>query len=870
MISRPQSNNLLLAFLAVLFFFAGVMQLCLEPASRQSGEARLEEEEERENRPDRPDEAVRFRRLQLQDERGYIPPDGLEKARRHVKLMKQAQQQRIKKRIAPLAAGIEPDSWEWLGPGNIGGRIRAIVISPTNANNMWVGSVSGGIWRTTNAGASWQPVNDFLANLAVSTIVINPTNSNIMYAGTGEGFANIDSLRGAGVFRSTDGGLNWNQLASTANNNWFFVNRLAISPNGNTILAANSPLLDGNGNVIQNGGIWQSTDGGTTWTQRTTAQTFDIDFHPTDNTRAIAGVEGGTQFSTDGGQTWTAATFNPVINPQPPPPTFNRRIELAYAPSAPATVYATVNQAQTGSASGTYRGETYQSTNGGQTFNRVNFTTDFFGGQGWYDNIVWVNPQDPTFVVVGGIDLWRSTDSGTSFTKISTWQDAPLSAHADNHMLVAHPGFNNSTNRIVYIGNDGGIYRADDIAGVPVEGIPNYTGWVELNNSLGITQFYGAAGNAGSGVIIGGAQDNGTVRYTGGTESWTMPRAGDGGYCAADPTDASYFYGEYIRLEIYRSGNAGQNFTDIFAGITDAGRNISPPRANFIAPFILDPNDPNTMLAGGQSLWRTNNVKASGPPDFVPFWGAIKAPTTGNSPISAITVAPGNSNFILVGHNNGDIYRTFTGTSNPPNWGTKIDPPAPALPDRPVTRLVIDNTRSPNWIYSTFGGFSPDNVYRSTDLGSTWTDITGTGVTGLPSVPVRALAIHPRNANLLYVGTEIGIFVSEDAGANWEPTTDGPANVSVDELFWMGADLIAATHGRGLYRASGGVYVDCNYNGIEIGTFNQPFRTVTSAITATTRYRAIWIKPCNYNETITTSKRLELRALGGPVIIGRP
>jgi hypothetical protein len=189
-----------------------------------------------------------------------------------------------------------------------------------------------------------------------------------------------------------------------------------------------------------------------------------------------------------------------------------------------------------------------------------------------------------------------------------------------------------------------------------------------------------------------------------------------------------------------------------------------------------------------------------------------------------------------------------------------------------VTRLVIDASRTPNaWIYATFGGFSADNVYVTKNNGTTWTDITGTGVSGLPDVPVRSLTFHPRNPNLLYVGTEVGIFSSGDAGANWDLPNGGAANVSVDELFWVAVDLIAATHGRGMYRASGGLYVDCNYTGTQLGTFDQPFRTVNAAINALTSYRPIWLKPCNYNETISpTTKKFEIRSLGGSAAIGTP
>lgn len=811
--------------------------------SRGSNET---EAEEHENLSDRPDDAARFRRLQLQDEKGFIPSDGLAKAQQQTKRMN----------VAPRST-IKPDSWSWLGPSNIGGRIRSIVISPSNANNMWVGSVGGGIWRSTDGANSWQPVNDFMANLAVSTMAINPANTNVMYAGTGESFAG-DGLQGAGIFNSTDGGLTWNQLASTnpgspavcatqANCPWLFVNRLAISPNGGTILAAT------------NNNIQRSTDGGTTWTAAggVVGTLLDIDFHPTNNQQAISSGNNAGIFSTDGGTNWQFASFNPSIS---------GRVELAYAPSNPSIVYASVNQ---------NNGEVYRSTDSGQTYSRVNTGTNFFldpspnaSNQGSYDNIIFINPQDPTFVVVGGIDLWRSTDSAATFTRISQWQSAPgSSAHADQHAIVAHPGFNNTSNRIVFFGNDGGIYSAND-----VRTVAQTNGWVNRNNNLGITQFYGAAGNivfdlAGNSFlrIIGGAQDNGNVAVTSGSLSWSPIEnmGGDGGVCAADPTDSNYFYGEYIYLQLRRSRDGGVKGENIDFGLTDAKQAAT---ANFIAPFTLDPNDPNTMLAGGLNLWRCNNVKSFLP---LPLWAMVPKPNPQNDKISAIVVSSVNSNVICVGHNNGDIFITFNGLNSSPTW-TRIDTGTPALPDRFVTRLVIDSTRSPSWIYATFGGFNADNVYRSTDLGATWRDITGSGASGLPDVPVRSLVFHPTNPNILYVGTEIGVFTSDNGGTTWEIPQGGPANVSVDELFWLRGELIAVTHGRGIYRASGGTYVDCTFNGVQLGTFEQPFKTITAALNSSASYRTIWIKPCDYNEPAIINQRVELRSLGGTATIRKP
>ncbi len=633
-------------------------------------------------------------------------------------------------------AGINPGAWAWLGPGNIGGRIRSIVIDPANANRMWVGSVSGGIWFSTNAGGSWLPVNDFMANLAVSTIVIDPTNSNIMYAGTGEGFqasrdnVNFDGnygVQGAGVFKSTDGGVTWSQLAGTDPTNavnavvcaagsicpWFNVNRLAVAPDGSAILAAT-------GNSI-----WRSTDGGATWNQSPSligGYILDTDFDPTNPQKAIAGRVGQVVYSTNGGQSWTAAGFSTDGGA-----TFNAsitgRAEVAYAPSDPTVVYASVDDNV---------GDLYKSINGGLNYIRVNTGTNYFsttggGDQGGYDNALWVNPQDATFVIVGGIDLWRSTNcviSTCALNPISRWQCGPgqsgggcagPSAHADQHVIVASPAFNNTTNKVVYFGNDGGLFKTDDVSSV---GMTN--GWNNLVNNLGITQFWNAAANS-AGAIIAGAQDNGNSLFTGNPNSWTpvAGMSGDGGFCAADPVDPNYLYGEYTYLQIRRSTDGGASGGDIFSGITDANNCTPPPNvvcnANFVAPFILDPNDPNTMLAGGISLWRSNDIKASG----LPTWTQIKQPApprppapgaspSPTPPISAIAISSNNPDYIVVGHNDGQIYLTFNGTNTPPAW-SRVDvnnTGGALLPARFVTRLAIDETRSPSWIYATFGGFA--------------------------------------------------------------------------------------------------------------------------------------------------------------------
>lgn len=361
----------------------------------------------------------------------------------------------------------------------------------------------------------------------------------------------------------------------------------------------------------------------------------------------------------------------------------------------------------------------------------------------------------------------------------------------------------------VFFGNDGGIYRADDI-GTVGGNATRTAGWVELVNTFTVTQFYSGAGNVQSGVIIGGAQDNGTLRFSpaGGSEGWTEMFGGDGGFCAADPNDSSHFYGEYVHLNLHRSTDGGRT-ADFISGNVWNGQDWVwklPPfripdaknqKALFIAPFILDPNNSDRLLAGGLSLWRTNDAKTPNTLTRGPSWSSIKGPAGAN--ISAIAVAPGDSDLVWVGHENGDVYRTRTGTQTNPTW-EKMDGNGPTpLPDRNGTAFVTRITIDPgdhDRVYVTFAGYERGNVWRTADGGQTWSNIGN----ALPKAPVHCLAIHPDTASFLYLGTEVGIFASEDGGTTWSPTNEGPTNCSVDDLFWMDRTLVCATHGRGMFK----------------------------------------------------------------------
>lgn len=797
--------------------------LAFGPLLKASGQADRERQS-KDQEPTLEDPAARaaWERLPLLDEHGEIPLGALKRAYQQMKAMPfrpEAWAEFLPNRpttrgIEPDVGGIGPSAWTSIGPGNIGGRIRSIVIHPTTPSTMWIGSVGGGVWKTTNSGASWSTTTDWIANLAVTSIVMDPAHTNTLYAGTGEGFRNGDGIRGDGIFKTTDGGATWLQLPLTEcgiNTNFCWVTRLAISPTNSQVLLAST-----------NTGIFRSTNGGGSWSvQPQIAGAFtDVLFHPTDGNKCIAGAQfgGRAYYSADGGQTWTAATGLPTSGAN--------RVELAYAPSSPSTVYASVEYND---------GQLYRSSDGGHSYTAVGA-----GGTkaNWYNNALWIDPSNSNTLLVGGVPLWLSTNGGIDRVSIPK-------GHPDIHAIVNDVNYGTSNNS-VYLGNDGGIYKIADIS---------IQGATSLNHTLGITQFYAGAGNATTGTIIGGTQDNGTIRYMvpgtgqdsgGGPEDWTNIQdslGGDGGFCGVDQTDPNYLYGEFIDLQIFRSTDGGSSVAYIWNGPNGIPAECPPtPCANFIAPFVLDSNDPtaNTILGGGRSLWRSRNVKTAPQPTAV-TWSAIKPPVAGNSNIWSIAIAPGNPDIVWVGHNNGQVYYTTNGTAVNPSW-TRADLGSPPLPSGRICESIAIDPNNTSRVYVTLSGFNSDNVWRTDDFGVHWTNISN----GLPAMPVHSIVVSPSNSNSLYIGTHLGVFATAGGGGTWSPTNDGPANVATDQLFWVGAKLVAATHGRGMFATvpTNGISLEAE-SGIKTGCYRQ------SAAWASAGYRVDGISAAGDNVAFT-------------------
>ncbi|HLQ38956.1 MAG TPA: hypothetical protein VK348_14195, partial [Planctomycetota bacterium] len=358
--------------------------------------------------------------------------------------------------------------------------------------------------------------------------------------------------------------------------------------------------------------------------------------------------------------------------------------------------------------------------------------------------------------------------------------------HPDIHQFVAEPGYNGATNRRLYVTTDGGTYFTGDIATASTGG-----GWSRKEQNYRVSQFYGADGDGGTGRITGGTQDNGHLTLQNGAANASLTFGGDGGFAAIDWLNANYLYGEYVDAQVHRSTDAGASANYIYSGIADAGSN-----ANFIAPLILDPNDPTRLLVGGRSLWRTSNARAA-----TVAWTAIKPAVTPAVNISAIAIAPGNANVVWVAHNDGRIFKTGNGLAAAPTW-TVVDDNGTTnpLPNRYCNRILIDRTNS-SVVYVAFGGFAGDNLWQTSDGGTSFVVRTGGGVTALPWAPINGICQHPALAGHLYVGTEVGVFASADDGLHWSTGNEGPGDVSVEEIVFLhnSTRLLIASHGRGLW-----------------------------------------------------------------------
>lgn len=667
------------------------------------------------------------------------------------------------------------EGWVLRGPLNIGGRISAVAMHPSDIQTIYAGAASGGIFKSVNTGESWTPIFDEALSLSIGDIAIARSDPSVIWVGTGEANAGGGSMAydGFGIYKSADAGSTWDHVGLENSGS---IGRLVVHPSDpqTCFVAAMGRLFSNN----PDRGVFRTTDGGVSWEKvlyvNDSVGAIDIVMHPQHpdtlyaamwervrrpDRRSYGGAGCGIYRSYNGGDSWTELTGGlPTSTPA------NGRIGIDISQSDPNVLYA-IYADNIGYFAGVYR-----SDNGGDTWFRTNDGDlgSMYSSYGWWFGRISIDPVDPDIAYAIGFDLYKTSDGGNNWPVIS------YAVHVDQHDLVVHPLNHN----FLVLGNDGGIYLSNNGGST----------WTFLEN-LPITQFYTCeVDQQNPQRLYGGTQDNGTNRtLSGGTAGWQNIYWGDGFFVLVDPSDNNYIYAEYQYGNFARSTDGGLSFNTAMDGIS------SSDRKNWNTPFVLDPNNPQILYFGANRLYKTSNHAAS--------WTAVSPDlTNGGSSglvvygtITTIAVAPSNSQFIYAGTDDGNVWRTENGGES---WNSI----SAGLPLRWITRVAVD-PYDEFTVYVTLSGYRYDSylphVFHSTDGGLNWQDITG----DLPEAPANDIIVDPSLDSTLYLATDFGVFVTRNLGQDWAMLGDNLPNVpTVDIDFHQPSrTLIAATYGRSMY-----------------------------------------------------------------------
>ncbi|MEL6655851.1 MAG: 3-coathanger stack domain-containing protein [Bacteroidota bacterium] len=688
--------------------------------------------------------------MMVDPELGTIPYDRMLNA---MKIAERKRQDLLQK------SGILPIYWEERGPNNVGGRTRAILIDANDptGRTIWAGSVSGGLWRTTNidAGAvNWTPINDLFQNLAISSIVQDPTNSNLMYFGTGECWGNFDAVGGLGVWASTNGGATWQQLPPMQAFGSPCVNKLIFDSDGTLYACTTAGLLRYD----------PSDDSWDTVNIIGAASNWIADMEIAANGDYYVATLG------DGIYRWDSATATWAGVPTGLPTNGFRRIELACAPSAAGTVYAIY--ADTRDMMSGQCHSIYRTTNSGSMWNQRTCPANF-GSQAWYDLILAVDPNDATRLWAGGVGISISDDGGGSW-------DGLGGIHADHHAILYYPG---SSDQILF-GNDGGVYKSYD----GTAAAPSFS---DKNLTYNVTQFYAMAlhPNAGSNYMLGGTQDNATPKFqnAGVNNTSCVLCCCDGGWAFIDRDDPSIQIGSTQNGSFNLSTDGGNTFpTNIVAG--DNNR-------IFITPAEYD-DDANVLYYSDLPGWLARVTDISGTNSS----SRDTIPALGGRTITALQESPTVNNRMYFGTTNGSLFQVDNAHISGGTTFTNLNAPGGGW----MSSIAVDAGDEAHILItmSNFGIVSIWETYNADDgTTATWTAVEG----DLPDMPVRWALFHPFDSDQALVATELGVWSTDDlSGANteWFPTNSfGLANVRVDQLQHRTSDnlISAATHGRGIY-----------------------------------------------------------------------
>lgn len=658
------------------------------------------------------------------------------------------------------------------GGGVAAGRIRAVLVDAADAtgNTVFVGSVGGGLWKTTSitsAPAGWTLVNDKLSNLAITSICQDPSSTATIYFSTGEANYNSDAIQGDGIFKSTDGGATWSQLSSTTSAN-----------SGGAFNFCSKIICDASGNVYvgTRGGLRRSTDGGATWTTITpsgiNAVISDIQISSTGRMHVTSGIHPTVTTAyyrfTDNPSTATSSTGWSSATTSFPTSSICH-VVLACQGSTLIALPASTTAANVSAI--------YSSTDGGANWAALTNTPSFTSGQGWYCLAAAINPANSAHFMVGSLDVYKTTNSGGSaWTQASAWVGSSGNyIHADQHQIVWYTA--SSQSRVIVV-SDGGIFLSTN----------GGTTFSDRNTGLRIKQFFSCALNptASSDYLLGGAQDNGSHSFSvAGLGTTSEVTAGDGAFVHIDQNQPLYQFTSYVYNNYYRSSNGGTTWASTLASNTGL----------FINPTDYD-NSANIMYCSeatsGYRRWTDPQTGTTS--DVV----AVTALSSGS--VYAVAVSPFTSNRIYLGTNTGRLVMV----DNAHNVSTPAAGTLTASSLGTISSITFGGTEDTMMV--TNSSYSGTQVWYSTNATSATPTFTAKDG-NLPNIPVRwALMIPNTYGKRVMIATETGVWVTADitaASPTWVPDATFP-NVRTDMLKYRSSDKVvaAATHGRGMWTAT--------------------------------------------------------------------
>jgi photosystem II stability/assembly factor-like uncharacterized protein len=686
-----------------------------------------------------------------------------------------------------------------IGAAIMSGRIAAVAaVTENGRTTVFAGAASGGVWKSLDGGTTFRPVFNQQEVQSIGAVAIDPSNSKIVWVGTGEAWVRNSVSIGDGIYKSTDGGENWTNAGLKDSEH---IAKIIVNPkDGNTVFACAMGHL---WNDSDAGGVFKTSDGGKTWRkvlagsspstgcamitssaeQANTLYAALWDFRRYAWTFRSGGQGSGLFKSTDGGEHWTELTgANAKGLPEKP----YGRIAVTVAPSKPDMVYAMIESKKSA---------LFRSDDGGQNWTKLDASQFMVWRPFYFANLI-VDPKDPNKVFKPDLILLLSTNGGRSFSPVSR------SAHGDFHDVWIDPGNTNS----ILAGDDGGLWRSED----------GGNRWEHLLN-LPVSQFYHVSvDDADPYHVYGGLQDNsswiGDSSYPGGVSNarWENVFGGDGFWVWPDPSDSNYLYAEYQGGEIGRVNRW-----------THENRSIKPYpqygekklRCNWNTPIQVSPNDKNTLYYGCQFLFRTRDHGQS--------WERISPDLTTNDPekqkqeesggvtidnsaaemnntVYSISESPKNGQIIWVGTDDGNVQITRDGGKS---W-TNVTKNVAGVGVAPIVSWVEASRYNQSTAYAAFdrhmqGDMKP-YVYKTTDYGQTWQALGVAGVRGYAHV----IKEDTKSPNLLFLGTEFGLWISIDEGRSWAQykASNFPAAAVRDLVVHpRTSDLVLATHGRGIW-----------------------------------------------------------------------